>query len=95
MRLVRQHEFERPDDMGRDSEQFFPLDQRLANKAELVIFEVTQAAMNQLGAGRGSVLGEIVLLQQPHGKPAPRRVAGDGSPIHAAPDDQQIGRRRP
>src|SRR6185312_8365969 len=47
--MVRQHESERADDVGRDVPEDFPLDQRLAHQTKLVIFEIAQAAMHELG----------------------------------------------
>ena len=47
--MVRQNETQRPDDVGRDLPEDFALDQRLAHQAELVIFEIAQAAMHELG----------------------------------------------
>jgi hypothetical protein len=59
---MRQHEAHRPDDVRRMRPQHFALDQRLAHQAEFVIFEIAQAAMDELGGGRGGAAGEIVHL---------------------------------
>jgi len=47
--MVRQYETQRADDVGRDLPEDFALDQRLADQPELVIFEIAQSAMHQLG----------------------------------------------
>ena len=59
---VRQHETHRPDDVRRVLPQNLALHQRFAHQPELVIFEIAQAAMDELGrTGRGAA-GEIVHL---------------------------------
>src|SRR3546814_12623024 len=69
-------EGQRPDDVRRCLEQDFPLLQRLADQPELIIFEIAQPAVNQLGGGRTGMLGEIVLFDQEHLQLADRGVAG-------------------
>ncbi len=49
--VMRQHEAQRPDDVRRRTQQHLALDQRLADQPELVVFEIAQAAMDQLGRG--------------------------------------------
>jgi hypothetical protein len=46
------HETQRPGDVGRNAQQHFTLGQRFAHQPEFVMFQVAQAAMDQLGAGR-------------------------------------------
>ena len=46
--VMRKHEPERADDVGRGSQQNFALQQRLVDEAELVVLEVAQAAVDQL-----------------------------------------------
>ena len=89
--LVRQDETQRPDDVGRRFQQPLALEQRLAHQAELVIFEISQAAMDQLGAGRGGVAGEVGLLAQNHGQAAADGVARDPGAVDAAAHDKKIG----
>ena len=88
--LVRQHEGQRADDVGGVAQQHLALDERLAHQAELVIFEVAQAAMDELGAGRGGGAGEVGLLDQQHLEAAAGGVAGDAGTVDAAADDQEI-----
>jgi hypothetical protein len=52
MRLVRQHELQRRDDMRRGAQQHFALGQRLGHQPEFVVLEIAQAAVDQLGAPR-------------------------------------------
>ena len=49
--LMRQHEAQRPDDVRRDANQALALLQRFAHEAEIIVFQVAQAAMDQLGGG--------------------------------------------
>ena len=51
--MVRQHEAQRPDDVRRGAQQHFALRQRFPHQAELVILQIAQAAMDQLGGGGG------------------------------------------
>ncbi len=47
--VVRQNETQGTDDVGRDLPEDFALDQGLAHQAELVIFEIAQTPMHELG----------------------------------------------
>ena len=92
--LVGQDEAQRPDDVRRGVQQALALEQGLADQAELVIFEIAQAAMDQLGAGRGGVAGKVALLAEHHREAAADRIAGDARAVDAAADDQKIGHCR-
>src|SRR3546814_20716347 len=88
-------EGQRPDDVRRCLEQDFPLLQRLADQPELIIFEIAQPAVNQLGGGRTGMLGEIVLFDQEHLQLADRGVAGDGGAVDAAAyrsEERRVGK---
>ena len=87
---LRQHEGQRPDDVRGHAEQALALDQRLADQAELVVFEVAQPAMDQLGAGRGCVAGKVFLLDQQHGQAAPGGIAGNPGAVDPPADDEQV-----
>ena len=89
LRHVRQHEAHRPDDVRRGAQQHLALDQRLAHQPELVVFEVAQAAMDQLAAARGGALGEVVLLAQEDLEAAAGGVAGDAGAVDAAADHER------
>jgi hypothetical protein len=88
--LMRQHEAQRPDDMRRTFQQHLALAQRLAHQAELVIFQIAQATMDQLGAGGRGGAGEIVLLDHQDLEPAAGGVARNADAVDAAANDQEI-----
>ena len=60
------------------------------DQLELVIFEVAQPAVDQLGRGRRGVAGEVVALDQQHFQAVERRLAGDRAAVDAAADDEQV-----
>ena len=75
--------------MGRHTEQDLPLRQRLFHQPEFVMFEIAQAAVDQLaGVGRGG-RGEIARPNSATFSPA-RRICRDADPVDAAADDDQI-----
>ena len=88
--LMRQNEFQRPDDMRRGGEQQLALGQRLVHEAKFVEFQITQAAVDELGRGGGCAAGEIVLLDESNRQGRARRVARNGAAIDAAADDEKI-----
>ena len=94
VRGVRHDEVQRPDEVRRGGEQHLALAQRLAHQAEVQLLEVAQPAVDELGARRGGVRGEIVLLAQHHRQAAPRGVAGDAGAVDAPTDDQQVAAAR-
>ena len=90
--LIGQHETQPADQMRRDPEQPFALDQRLAHQAKLEILQITQAAVNQLAARRRRVMSQARLLDEQYAQPPTGRVAGDSGPVDAAADDEEIER---
>ena len=50
MRLVRKNELQRFDDVRRGAQEYFPLGQGLGDQTEFEMFQITQPAMNELGA---------------------------------------------
>jgi hypothetical protein len=76
--------------MGRRPQQDLALGERLADQPELVIFEISEAAVNQLGRGGRGVCGEVVFLDQEHAGSAHGRVAGDRGAVDAAADDEEV-----
>ena len=84
---------DRPDQMRRFGHQDLTLLQRMAHQPEIVSLQITQASMDQLGGARGCTLGKIPLFGQCDREAAPRRIAGDGSAIDAATDDEEIVER--
>ena len=71
-------------------QQHLALGQRLAHQRELVVLEVAQAAVDQLGRRRRGVRREVVLLAQHHAAAAAGEVARDAGAVDAAADDQHV-----
>src|SRR3546814_3178045 len=80
--------------MRRHPQQRFALAECLAHQAELVMLQIAQAAMDQLGGGRGGGAGEIAAFGKDHRQTATGSIAGDAGAVHAATDDKEIGRFR-
>ncbi len=92
MRLMRQQKAQRPDDVRGQAQQHFALGQCLADQRELVLLQIAQPTMDQLGAGATGMRGKIVLLAETHRQTAPGRIAGDADPVDAAAYHQKIVR---
>ena len=88
--VVRQHEAQRPGDVRRARKQHLALDQRLADQPELVVFEVAQAAVDELGRARRGGAGEIALLEEHDLQAAAGGVARDAAAVDAAADDREV-----
>ena len=86
----RQHEAHRPDHMRGHAQQHLALAERLAHQAEGAALEIAQAAVDQLGGGRGGAGGEIVHLDQQHAQAAAGGVAGEPGSVDAAADDGEV-----
>ncbi len=54
------------------------------------MFEIAEPAVDQLGAGRGGVGGQVVLLDEHHPRAAAGGVASYGRAVDASADDQQV-----
>ena len=90
VRLVRQDERKRIDEVRREPEQDLALGQRFAHQPELVVLEIAEAAVDQLGAPRGGMRREVVALDQQHLEPASRGITGDACAVDAAAHDQEV-----
>ncbi|MNJ71260.1 hypothetical protein D3C77_677810 [compost metagenome] len=90
MRLVRQHEAHRLDDMRRLGQQHFAFCQRFAHQAELVVLQIAQATVDQLAAGRGGMAGQVVLLAEQYRQAASGRIGGDTDAVDAATDHGNV-----
>ena len=88
--VVRQHKAQRPDDVRGVSQQHLALAKGMAHEAEFALLQVSKPAMDQLGAGRRRVGGEVVLLAQQDAEPPSRGIARDARSVDAAPDDEQV-----
>ena len=64
--VVRQHEAQRPDDVGRHPPQHFALHQGFAHQAEFEILKIAQSAVDQLCCRRGCPAGKVRLLAKVH-----------------------------
>ena len=88
--IDRQEEADRLDEMRRGLEQPGALDQQLAHERKLELLEIAQAAMDQLGGSRGGGAGIVALLGEHDLEPAAGGIAGDGSTVNAAANDEKI-----
>src|SRR6185437_10504248 len=88
--MMRQHEAQRADDMRRDPPEDFALDQRLANQPKLVIFEIAQAAMHELGRPGRRPARQIIHFTDENAIAPARRVARDAAAVNAAPNDCEV-----
>jgi hypothetical protein len=88
--MVRQYETKRPDDVGCDLPEDFALDQRLANQPKLVIFQITQAAMHELGRPRRRSARQVIHFTKENRVAPARRIARDATAIDAATNDSEV-----
>ena len=88
--VMRQHKAQGPDDMRRDAKQDFAFNQRFTHQAKLVMFQIAQATMDQLGGIGRSAAGQIAFFEQHHGKPASRRIPRNAGAIDATTNDGQV-----
>ena len=86
----RQDETHRMDDVRGDRPEPLPLDQRFAHQSEGMMFQIAQAAMDQLGRGGGCAAGKVALLQQQHARAAPGGIAGNATAIYPTADDGKV-----
>ncbi len=88
--MVRQYETQRTDDVRGDLPEDLALDQRLADQPELVIFQIAQAAMHELGRpGRGPA-GQVIHFAQENGIAPADRIARDTAAVDAATNDRKV-----
>jgi hypothetical protein len=74
----------------RDPHERFALLKRFAHQAQMQIFEIAQAAVNELGGCRRRAAREIILLEQHDGEPAARGIARNPAAVYAAANDRKI-----
>ncbi len=76
--------------MRRNLPEHFPLHQRLAHQAKLIVFEIAQAAVNQFARPRRRAAGEIVHFTKEdrifHGP----RHRGDSAAVDPAANDCEV-----
>src|SRR6202790_5345222 len=90
MRLVRQDELYRRDDMRRCAKKHFALGKRLGDEPKFVVLEIAQTAVDQLGAPRRRMRGKIVFFDQQCLEAATRRIARNTRAVDAATDNGEI-----
>ena len=90
MRLVRQYEAQRFDVVRRRIENDVALGQGFGDERDFVLFEIAQAAVDQLAACAGRVRSEIVLLDEQHRQAASGCIARDRRAVDAAADDEYV-----
>src|SRR5690349_11427587 len=88
--MMRQYESERSDDVGRDLPEDFALDQRLADQTKLVIFEVAQPAMHELGRPGRRPTRQVIQFTEKNGVTPARRIARDAAAIDAASNNGEV-----
>ncbi len=88
--MMGQDEAHRADDVGRGAPQHLALDQRLVDQTEFAIFEVAQAAVNELGGRRRGGAGEIAGLGEEDAEAPAGGVAGNAAAVDAAADDGDV-----
>ncbi len=88
--MMRKDEAQRLDDVRRHPPQHLALDQRLADQAKLIIFEVAQAAVDQLGRPGRRPARQVVHFTKENGKSASCGVAGDAAAVNSAADDGEV-----
>ena len=89
-RIDRQHEAQRPNKVRRRPQQHFALGERCAHQAKFAVFQIAQAAVDQLRGRRRGGGRQVVLLQEHDPQTASGRIARDAGPIDAAADDRQV-----
>ena len=90
VRLVRQHERQRLDDVRRLAQQHLALGERFVDQPEFVVLEITQPAVDQLRAPLRGRRRDVALLDHEHLEAAPGRIARDAGTVDAGTDDQEI-----
>ncbi len=84
-------ERQRLDQVRCDVEQDLPFAQRLEDQAEVALFEVAQAAVNQAaGAGAGAP-GDVLLIHHDRPEAAHGGISGDTGAGDSGADHEQVG----
>ena len=90
VRFVRHDKPQRPENVRRRRQQHFAFSKRLSYQAELVVLQVAQATMDELGAGRRRMRRQVVLFAQHHLQPTTGSITRDTGTVDAATDYQQV-----
>ena len=66
------------------------LAQRLANQANLAMFQVSKPAVNETGGPAGGAAPHVSFIQKQHAQTAHGRIARDARAIDAGADDNHV-----
>src|SRR3954469_12867657 len=88
--VVGQNETKGADDVGRDPPEDFAFDQGLADQPKLVIFEIAQPAMHQLGRPGRRPARQVIHFTKENGVTSADRIARDAATVDAASDDGEV-----
>ncbi len=86
----RDDQLQRLDQMRRHLDVDLPLEQGLANEAQVEVLQVAQAAMDEFAGAAGSAAGEVGALQQRNAEAAHDCVEGDPCAGDPATDDEDV-----
>src|SRR3954447_18790796 len=93
--MMRQHEPERPNDVGSSPQKDLPFHQRLADQPELVVLEIAQPTVDELRRCGGGRTREIAFFAEEDLQSPAGCIAGDAASIDAAADDREVECPRP
>ena len=88
--LERQNETHGPDDVRRHGPQHLAFHQRFAHQTKLVMFKITQTAMDELGRGGRGAGGKIIHFRECNGVTPANGVTRNAAAIDAAADHENI-----
>ena len=91
-RLPRKHQqkFKLTHQMRGLLEEALTLMQRFPNHSQLTVLQITQPAVDNACGAAGGAAGEVVLLHQQGTPPVAGALPGDGYPVDAAADHQNL-----
>ncbi|MEY9901772.1 hypothetical protein ABIA44_005946 [Bradyrhizobium sp. USDA 329] len=90
VRMRRNHETHRPDQMRRDPEPDPALGQSPAHPPKTAALQHREIAMDQPRRRRRRGACEIALLEEDNPQAAARRIAGEADTVQAAADDREV-----
>src|SRR5207248_4063135 len=86
----RDQERERLDEVGGETEEPLSFGQRLVDEAELLLLEVAQPAVDELGGAGRRPGGEVTPFHKGRPQTPARGVEGDAGTGDAAANDEQV-----
>jgi hypothetical protein len=87
---VREPESHRPHDVRSVSQERFPLCKGLPDQAELIVFEITKAAVNQFAAAGRSGRCEIIHFTEQNFQASPSCIQRNARAIHSTSNHEYI-----